>query len=91
MPFLVIREAAVKGAVKKLYFQNFCQFPQIRIIPNHCIHTQRFQLGGLFMEAMPITFLYGGQRLPPRFKRWSVPKNLKIWQLPKMRLATFSV
>ena len=91
MPILVIREAAVKGAVKKLYFQNFCQFPQIRIIPNHCIHTQRFQLGGLFMEAMPITFLYGGQRLPPRFKRWSVPKNLKIWQLPKMRLATFSV
>lgn len=49
MPFLVIREAAVKGGqLKKLYFQNFCQFPQIRIIPNHCIHTQRFQLGGLF-------------------------------------------
>ena len=41
--------------------------------------------------SMPGSFLYGGQRLPPRFKRWSVPKNLKIWQLPKMRLATFSV
>lgn len=63
MPFLVIREAAVKGGqLKKLYFQNFCQFPQIRIIPNHCIHTQRFQLGGLFHGSKAV-HLFGSRAL----------------------------
>ena len=32
----------------RLYFQNPRQLCQTRIISNHCIHTQRFQLGGRF-------------------------------------------
>ena len=78
------------GQLKKLYFQNFCQFPKVRIIPNHCIRTQRFQLGGLF-HGSNADHLFGSRALGGFNAGTGIFKNYTGFRCNAKALGSFQV